>query len=326
MRTIRKLRIILISAALLVHLPLLATAQTAFPTKPIRILVGFGPGGFTDTSARIVGQKLAEGLGQPVIVENRPGANGLVAGDLTSKSPPDGYTIFMTSPGLATNPSLYDKMKRDPVNDFTAISFVAGIPNLLVVHPSLPAKTLNELFALARARPATLTQASAGTGSPGHLSGELLQIMTKVKFIHVPYKGAQAVIDLVGGHVDLSFPTISSAITFVKDGKLRALGVTSVTRSPLLPNVPAIGEKAVPGYSSTGWYGLVGPPALSKSIVTTLNTEIVRVLHSPDVRERMLREGAQPIINTPEAFGTFLAEEQRKWAKVIKSANIRPAE
>ena len=316
----------LLAAVVLSFLPLTAFAQASFPVKPIRIMVGFVPGGFTDTSARIVGQKLGEALGQQVVIENRPGANGLIAGDLTSKSPPDGYTIFMTSPGLTTNPSLYDKLKRDPVNDFTAISFVAAIPNLLVVHPSVPARTLEELFALAKTRPAALTQASAGTGSPGHLSGELLQMMMNVKFTHVPYKGAQAVVDLIGGHVDLSFPTISSAIAFVRDGKLRALGVTSPARSPLLPDVPAIGEKAVPGYSSTGWYGLVGPPVMPKNIVAQLNTEIVRLLQSPDVRERMLREGAQPIINTPEQFAAFLAEDQRKWANVIKSAKIRLAE
>lgn len=313
-------------AALVALLSLPAIAQSAYPTKPIRILVGFVPGGFTDTSARIVGQKLAEAIGQQVIVENRPGANGLIAGDLTSRAAPDGYTIFMTSPGLTTNPSLYDKLKRDPVNDFTAISFVAAIPNLLVIHPSVPAKTLEELFALARSRPVALTQASAGTGSPGHLSGELLQLMMKVKFTHVPYKGAQAVVDLIGGHVDLSFPSISSSIAFVRDGKLRALGVTSAERSPLLPDVPTIGEKAVPGYASTGWYGLVGPPAMPKNIVTMLNTEIVRLLQNADVRERMLREGAQPIVNTPEQFAAFLAEDQRKWAKVIKSANIRLAD
>jgi len=303
-----------------------ATAQTGYPAKPLRILVGFVPGGFTDTSARIVGQKLGEALGQQVIIENRPGANGLIAGDLTAKSAPDGYTLFMTSPGLTTNPILYARLRHDPVTGFTAVSQIAEIPNLLVVHPSVPAKSIGELFALARARPATLTQSSAGTGSPGHLSGELLQMMMKVKFIHVPYKGAQSVIDLIGGHVDLSFPSISSSIAFVREGKLRALGVTSARRSPLLPDVPAIGEKEVPGYSSVGWYGIVGPAGIPKPIVAALNTEIVRIIQNAEVRERLAREGAVPMSNTPEAFSAFIADDHRKWAKVIKAANIPVSE
>ena len=326
MFSIRRTSIALLAIAVLAQLATGAMAQTGYPAKPVRILVGFVPGGFTDTSARIVGQKLGEALGQQVIIENRPGANGLIAGDLTAKSAPDGYTLFMTSPGLTTNPILYSRLRHDPVTGFTAISQIAEIPNLLVVHPSVPAKTVGELFALARARPATLTQSSAGTGSPGHLSGELLQMMMKVKFIHVPYKGAQSVIDLIGGHVDLSFPSISSSIAFVKDGKLRALGVTSARRSPLLPDVPAIGEKEVPGYASVGWYGIVGPPGISKPIVATLNTEIVRIIQNAEVRERLSREGAVPMSNTPEEFSAFIGDDHRKWAKVIKAANIPVSE
>ncbi len=322
MFNIRRLPITVLAIAVLAQLATAATAQTGYPAKPVRILVGFVPGGFTDTSARIVGQKLGEALGQQVTIENRPGANGLIAGDLTAKSAPDGYTLFMTSPGLTTNPILYTRLRHDPVKDFTAISQIAEIPNLLVVHPSVPAKTVGELFALARSRPATLTQSSAGTGSPGHLSGELLQLMMKVKFIHVPYKGAQSVIDLIGGHVDLSFPSISSSIAFVKEGKLRALGVTSARRSPLLPDVPAIGEKEVPGYASVGWYGIVGPAGIPKPIVAALNTEIVRIIQNAEVRERLSREGAVPMSNTPEAFSAFIGDDHRKWAKVIKAANI----
>ena len=323
MFNIRRLPLAVPAIVVLGLLATSAAAQTVYPTKPVRILVGFVPGGFTDTSARIVGQKLGEALGQQIVIENRPGANGLIAGDLTTKSAPDGYTLFMTSPGLTTNPILYDRLRHDPVKDFTAVSMVAEIPNVLVVHPSVPAKSIGELFALARARPTTLTQSSAGTGSPGHLSGELLQIMMKVKFIHVPYKGAQSVIDLIGGHVDLSFPSISSSIAFIKDGKLRALGVTSAKRSPLLPEVPAIGEKEVPGYASVGWYGLVGPAGIPKPIVAALNTEIVRIIQNAEVRERLAREGAVPVSNTPEEFSAFIADDHRKWEKVIKAANIR---
>lgn len=326
MFNIRGLSITVLATAVLAQISIGATAQSVYPAKPVRILVGFVPGGFTDTSARIIGQRLGEILGQQIIIENRPGANGLIAGDLTAKSAPDGYTLFMTSPGLTTNPSLYDKLRRDPVKDFTAISPVAEIPNVLVVHPSVPARSIGELFVLARSRPATLTQSSAGTGSPGHLSGELLQMMMKVRFIHVPYKGSQSVIDLIGGHVDLSFPTISSSIAFIREGKLRALGVTSAKRAPLLPDVPAIGEKEVPGYASVGWYGIVGPAGIPKPVVSTLNTEIVRILQSAEVRERLSREGAVPIINSPEEFSAFLADDQRKWARVIKAANIRLSE
>lgn len=322
----RRSPIAVLAIAVLAQFATGAVAQTSYPAKPLRILVGFVPGGFTDTSARIIGQKLADALGQQVIIENRPGANGLIAGDLAAKSAPDGHTLFMTSPGLTTNPILYTRLRHDPVKDFTAISIVAEIPNVLVVHPAVPAKSIGELFALARAKPATLTQSSAGTGSPGHLSGELLQIMMKVKFIHVPYKGAQSVIDLIGGHVDLSFPSISSSIAFIKDGKLRALGVTSAKRSPLLPDVPSLGEKEVPGYASVGWYGIVGPAGIPKPVVTTLNREIVRILQNAEVRERLAREGAVPVINSPEEFSAFIADDHRKWAKVIKAANIHVSE
>ena len=326
MLSIRRSPLAVLAIAVLAQLATVAAAQPSYPVKPLRILVGFVPGGFTDTSARIVGQKLSDALGQQVIVENRPGANGLIAGDLAAKSAPDGYTLFMTSPGLTTNPILYTRLRHDPVKDFTAISIVAEIPNVLVVHPAVPAKSIGELFALARSKPATLTQSSAGTGSPGHLSGELLQIMKKMKFVHVPYKGAQSVIDLIGGHVDLSFPSISSSIVFIRDGKLRALGVTSAKRSPLLPDVPSIGEKEVPGYASVGWYGIVGPAGIPKPVVTTLNREIVRILQNAEVRERLAREGAVPVINSPEEFSAFIANDHRKWAKVIKAANIRVSE
>ena len=326
MLSIRRFPIAVLAIAVLAQFATGAVAQTSYPVKPLRILVGFVPGGFTDTSARIVGQKLGDALGQQVIVENRPGANGLIAGDLAAKSAPDGYTLFMTSPGLTTNPILYTRLRHDPVKDFTAISIVAEIPNVLVVHPAVPARSIGELFALARSKPGTLTQSSAGIGSPGHLSGELLQIMKKMKFVHVPYKGAQSVIDLIGGHVDLSFPSISSSIVFIRDGKLRALGVTSAKRSPLLPDVPSIGEKEVPGYASVGWYGIVGPAGIPKPVVTTLNREIVRILQNAEVRERLAREGAVPVINSPEEFSAFIANDHRKWAKVIKAANIRVSE
>ena len=306
-------------------LPSVAAAQ-AYPAKTVRIIAGFLPGGFADTASRIVAQQLSIAWGQPVIVENRPGANGLIAGDITAKSAPDGHTLFMSSAGLTINPLLYTRQQRDPLKDFTAVSLVAGIPNVLVAHPSVPAKNVNELLAIARSRSGALTQASAGTGSPGHLSGELLQLIANVKFIQVPYKGSSpALIDVMGGHVDLSFPSISSSVALVKERKLRGVGVTMTKRSPLLPEVPAISE-SVPGYEMVGWYGLVGAVGMPKDVTVKINAEVARMLTVADVRERFLREGAVPIGGTPEEFTAFLAQDQVKWVKVIKAANIKPSE
>lgn len=315
-----------VAAVAFAHAAVTAQAQTTYPVKPVRILAGFAPGGFTDVSARIVGPKLADALGQQVIVENRPGANGLIAADLTAKSAPDGYTLLMSSAGLTTNPMLYhDKIQRDPLKDFTAVSLVAVIPNILVVHPSVPARSMKELLALAHSRP--LTQATTATGAPGHLTGELLRQMTQYRFVHVPYKGSgPALIDLIGGHVDLSFPSLSSGLPFVKSGKLRALGLTSAKRSPLLPEVPAIAEAGVPGFEVVGWFGMVGPAGMPKDVVSRLSAEMARILRTPDVHERMLRERAEPIGNSSEEFAAFLAEDLRKWTKVIKTANIRPTQ
>ena len=323
-----------VCALLFACVPALAHAQTgastgsgqAYPLKPVRILAGFAPGGFTDTAARVVAQKLSVAWGQQVIVENRTGANGLIAADVTAKSAPDGYTLHMTSAGLIINPMLYTKQSRDPLKDFTAVSLVADIPNVLVVHPSVPARDIKGLLAVATSKPGVLTQASAGAGSPGHLSGELLQQMTQIKFIHVPYKGSgAAMMDLLGGHIDLSFPSISASVTQIKEGKLRALGVTMAKRVPMLPDVPPIGE-SVAGYEVVGWYGIVGPAGLPRDVTLKISTDISRMLAAPDVRERFLREGAELVGSTPDVFAAFLAQDQGKWAKVIKAANIKPSE
>jgi tripartite-type tricarboxylate transporter receptor subunit TctC len=306
--------------------PLWANAQTPYPQKSLRIIAGFVPGGFADTSSRIVAQQLTAAWGQQVVVENRPGANGLIASDFTAKALPDGYTLHMSSAGLTINPMLYARQQRDPLRDFTAVSLVAGIPNLLVVHPSVPAKDVGALLAIARGKSVALTQATAGTGSPGHLSGELLQQIAQVKFVHVPYKGSvPALIDIVGGNIDLSFPSISSSVALVKARKLRGVGVTMKKRSPLLPEVPPIAD-SVPGYEVVGWYGLVGPAGMAADVTAKISTEVARMLGAPEVRERFLREGAEPIGGSPESFSAFLAQDQVKWAKVIKAAGIRPSE
>jgi tripartite-type tricarboxylate transporter receptor subunit TctC len=301
-----------------------AWAQTAFPTKPLRMYVGFAPGGFTDLAARLIGPKLSEALGQPVIIENRTGANGGIAAELTARSAPDGHTMYMASPGHTTNPLLQDKTQYDAIKDFTAVSLVAHIPNVFVVHPSVPWRTLKELLAHARARPQAFTQGSAGIGSPGHLSSELLQMMTNTRFVHVPYKGSgPALIDLISGHIDLSFPSTAAALPHVKAGKLRALGVTSAKRSPQYPDVPTIAEAGVPGYDVVGWYGLIGPAGMPDHALTRLSTEIARIVKMPDIRDRIAGAGAEPVGNSPAEFATFLVQDQQKWAKVIKAGNIR---
>lgn len=302
-------------------------AQDAYPNRPIKILVGFAPGGFADVAARIVGQKLSQSLGQPVVVENRPGANGLIASDATAKSAADGYTLFLTSLGLTTNPLLTERVHYDPVRGFTPISLMAMVPNVLVAHPGVPANNLGELLALARSRKAPLTQASAGNGSSGHLSGALLQVMTKIPLIHVPYKGSgPAMNDLLGGQVDISFPAIPTALPMVRSGRIKAIAVTGAKRSPLMPEVPTIAEAGVPGYDTGGWYGVVGPPGMPKDIADRLSNELVKIMKMPDVRERFIAEAVDPVGSNGAEMGDFLARDFKRWTEVVKAANIKPGD
>jgi tripartite-type tricarboxylate transporter receptor subunit TctC len=299
-------------------------AQANFPTKPMRLLVGFVPGGFTDLAGRIVGQGLSEAFGMQVIVENRAGANGAIAAELTARATPDGYTFYMASPGHTTNPILQTKARSDPIKDFTPLSLFAHIPNVLVVNPTVPARTVKEFLTLARNSRLTLTQASSGVGSPGHLIGELLQMRTKVKFTHVPYKGSGAMIsDLVSGQVDFSFPSTAAALPHVTQGRLRALGVASAKRSQAYPDVPTIAEAAVPGFEVMGWYGVLGPARMPREIAATLSSEIMRLARKSDVRSRLQKAGAEPVGNTSEEFAAFIASEYDKWSNVIKAANIK---
>ena len=301
-------------------------AQGGYPAKPIKILVGFAPGGFTDVAARLIGQKLAVSLGQPVVVENRPGANGMIASDAAAKSLPDGYTLLLPSLGLTTNPLLMEKANYDPVKGFTPISLLAMVPNVLVAHPGVPANTLGELLALARSRKTPITQASAGNGSPGHLSGALLQVMTGIRLDHVPYKGSgPAMNDLLGGHVDVSFPTIPTALPLVRNGKLKAIAVTGARRSAMMPEVPTMAEAGVPGYDTGGWYGLVAPPGLPKGIADLLSAEVVKIMKMPDVRERFASEAADPVGSNGAEMAEFLARDFKRWTEVVKGANIKPS-
>ncbi|MBI3937862.1 MAG: tripartite tricarboxylate transporter substrate binding protein [Betaproteobacteria bacterium] len=302
-----------------------AHAQPVYPQKPVRLLVGFVPGGVTDLLARVLGQKLSQTLRQRIVVENRPGANQVVAAELTISSAPDGYTLLMASAGLTITPHLRKKPPFDPVRHFSQISLVAIVPNVLVVHPSLPARSVKELIALARLHPGRLTLASAGVGSPGHLSGKLLKVLTRMSFVHVPYKGSgQAFGDLITGQVQLSFPTIPAAIPHIEAGKLRALAVTTPKRSSSLPAVPTIGEAGVKGYEVTGWYGVVGPANIPRDVVLLIKEELVRALQSPDVRDLLLSKGAEPVGSTPEEFSAVIAADSAKWGRVVKAIGLEP--
>ena len=319
-----RIRLLAVAAALAASCNALAADPQSFPNRPLRIIVGFAAGGSTDIIARLVAQSISEALRQPVIVENRTGANGNIAAEATAKAPPDGYTMLMAANGLTINPSLYRKLAYHPVTDFSPITQVAFIPNVLVVHPSLPVKSVKDFIALARARPAQLTHGSSGTGSPGHLAGEVFKIMTQIQFVHVPYKSsAQALIDLLGGHLQLAFPTTFVAMPHIKTGKLRALGVTSRLRSKSLPSTPTIDEAGVPGYEVVGFYGMLAPAGVPKEIISQLNSEVTKALRSPGLQERLVQDGAEPVGSTAEEFRAYIEADVRKWAKIIETAGIR---
>jgi len=275
--------------------------------------------------ARTVGNHLAERWGQSVVIDNRSGAGGTIAGELAARAAPDGYTLMMgTIAATATNVSLVRKLPYDPLRDFAPITLVAEQPLMLMVHPSVPVRSVEELIQLARAKPGQLTFASAGNGTGGHLSAELFRMMTGVDMVHVPYKGiAPALTDTISGQVTMSFSSLISGAPHVKIGRLRALAVTSARRSAAMPEVPTLAEAGVKGYASSTWYGLLAPRGTPRAIVLRLNTEVVALLKRPDVRERLLADGAEPIGNTPGEFGAFIKAEIERWAKVIRAAGIR---
>lgn len=300
-----------------------ALAQADYPSRPIRFLVGVVPGGATDLLARVIGQRLSERLNQQVIIDNRVGANQTIAADLTAKAAPDGHTILMVPSGYAINPSIY-KLRFDPVKDLSAIGRVAMVPNVLVVHPSVPVRSVKDFIAYARARPGELNYGSSGVGSPSHLSGELFQLSAQVKFTHVPYKGqGQAMIDLLGGHLKMAFPSIPASIQHIKSGKMIALGVTPRQRSSALPEVPTLDQAGIPGYEVSGWYGVLGPARLPKSILARLNGELNLMLKDPVMREMLSREGADPLSSSPEEFARTIAADIVKWAKVVKAVGVK---
>jgi tripartite-type tricarboxylate transporter receptor subunit TctC len=303
-----------------------AQAQAPYPNHPVRIVVPFPAGGTTDILARETAQKLTQTLGQPFVVENRPGAGGNIGADLVAKSPPDGYTMLMGTVGThAINPSLYEKMPYDHVKDFVPVVLVAGVPNVLVVNPSLPVKTVQELIAYAKANPGKLNFASSGSGTSIHLSGELFKTMAGVSMQHVPYKGsAPALADLAGGQVQLMFDNLPSSLALIKAGKLRAIAVTSLTRSTALPDVPTISESGLPGFEASSWFGLLAPAGTPKDVVTKVNGEVAKWLATPEAKEKLAGQGA--IVATglaPEDFVRHIASETAKWQKVVKESGAK---
>jgi len=301
----------------------LASAQSAtYPTKPIRLVVPFPPAGTTDILARAVAQKLSETWGQQVVVDNHPGAGGNIGSDIVAKASPDGYTLLMGTVGThAINPSLYAKMPYDHVKDFAPVILVAGVPNVLVVNPSLPVKSVPELIAYGKANPGKLNFASSGNGTSIHLSGELFKTMTGIEMTHVPYKGSSpALTDLMGGQVQLMFDNLPSSLSFIKAGKLRALAVTSAERSATLPELPTLAESGLPGFEASSWFGILAPAGTPKAIVDKINGAVAAWLATPEAKEKLLSQGAISAGGSPDAFAKHIASETAKWAKVVKAS------
>jgi tripartite-type tricarboxylate transporter receptor subunit TctC len=296
-----------------------------YPSRPIRFVVAFPPGGGTDIIARSIAQKLAERLAQQVVVDNRPGAGGNIGTDIVAKSAPDGYTMLMGSAGpLAINASLFASMPFDPQRDLAPVTLAASTPNVLVVHPSLGVATVKELIALAKAKPGRINFASSGFGTPAQLAGELFNSMAGVRLVHVPYKGASpALADLLGGQVQIMFSTMPPALPHVKDGKLRALAVTSLKRSPAAPDLPTLTQAGLPGFEANTWHGVVLPAGAPAEVIGKLNREIVTILHLPDVVERLSAQGAEPVGSTPEEFAAYIRSETAKWAKVVRESGAK---
>lgn len=317
-------RIARCAAAIILTTSASAVAAADYPDRPIRLIAPFAAGGPSDIMARLVSQKLNESMGQPIVVDNRAGAGGAVGCEIAAKAAPDGYTLLLGSSGnLSVNPSLYKKLPYDPVKDFQPITQLEAGPQVLVVHPAVAAKSVQELIALAKARPHALNFASGGTGTGNHLASELFKATAGIDIVHVPYKGTgQALTDLVGGQVQMMMSSLLPAIPQIKAGRLRGLAVTSVKRTPVLPELPTIAESGMPGFETTSWHGILVPAKTPKAIATRLHDELVKMLGQPDVRARLASEGIDAIGNTPQEFAAYIRSETVKYAKVIKQAGI----
>lgn len=305
-------------------LPLTATG-TGYPNKSIRMLVGFPAGGSTDTLARQVAQALGPAMKQQIIVDNRAGATGLIAAETTARANPDGYTIMMATVAThAINPALFSKVPFDATRDFSAVTLVAKYPLLLAVNPGLQAKSVRELIELARVKPGSLRYSSSGSGSPGHLSAEMFLIASKTEMLHVPYKGGSpALAAVIAGECQINFGTLPGMMPHAKANRLRALAVTTNTRSPALPDVPTVAESGLPGFDVSSWAGVVVPAGTPGPVITTLHQQIIGVLKEPGLNTRLSAEGAPPVGNTPEEFGRFMREELVKWAAAVKQSGAR---
>ena len=325
MRVSRALRLLaLAAAAASAPWPARAQAPDAWPSKPIRFILPFPPGGGTDILGRLIAERLTAGLGQPVVTENRGGAGGNVGAEAAAKSAPDGYTIVLVAPSLCISPSLYSKLNYDPVKDFAPVSLVATVPNVMVTNPLVPAKTLKDFIALAKSKPGELNFGSGGSGTSNHLAGELFNIVADVKLVHVPYKGVNlAMNDVLSGRVQLVFIGIPAAAPHIKAGRLRALALAAPRRSPVLPDVPTADEAGLPKFEVTTWYGILAPAGTPKTVVSRLNSELVRIMHAPELKERLDALATDPVTSTPDEFADLIVREIAKWGDVVRRAGLK---
>ena len=301
-------------------------AAQNYPTKAIRLIVPFPPGGSTDLMGRVLGAKLGETFNQQVVVENRPGASGMIGNELVARAAPDGYMLTMGTIGaMSVNQSLFKSVPYDSTRDFSPVTLTGNVENLLVVHPSVPVQSVKDLIAVAASKPGMLIFASSGTGNAPHLAGELFNQLAKVKMVHLPYKGGgPAMIDLMSGQVSLSFASMPSSLPFAKSGKLRAIAVGGAKRSPAAPEIPTVAENGLPGFDVTDWQGLLAPAKTPAAIIDRLNRETIRILNERDVKERLATAGLQVVTNTPAQFADFIRAEIEKWGKVIRAAGLKP--
>lgn len=301
-----------------------ALAQTSFPSRPLTVMVGFAPGGGTDTAARILAKRFAETMGQAVVVENRTGAGGNIANEILSRAAPDGHTVLLVSPGpMVVAPHMIAKLPYDPLRDFVPVGMAVTFPNVLVVNASVPANSLADFIRLANAKPGSVNYGSSGIGNIGHLSGELLRMMAKVDIVHVPYKGgAPAMTDLLGGQIAAIFATPVTAGPHIKAGKIRALAVTGTARSPSMPEVPTVAESGYPGYEALNWYGLIGPAKTPREVLERWSRELLAALAIPEIREQLMSHGMEPTPMTGEEFARYIKREYDIWGRVVKEARI----
>ncbi len=301
-----------------------AVLAADYPSRPIRVAIPFPPGGTSDILTRIIGEKLTAALGQQIVVDNRPGAGGVIATDIVAKANPDGYTLYMAFVSHAINPYVYAKLPYDTEKDFAPIALFAVSPNVVVVTPSLPANSIKELVALAKTKPGQLSYASAGVGTNSHLSAEMLNALAGVKMLHVPYKGApQANADVAAGAVNLHIPSMPVTMPLIKAGRLKAIAVTSSKRSPVLPDVPTVAE-TIPGYESLAWYGFIGPKGTPQPVIARLNTEIEKAVRMPDFIEALSKQGAEPTYMGAKAFGDYIRVELKRWGEAVNTAGLKP--